>query len=140
MVVCLSVGSVLASRLPLAASDDVHHDDHEEHHHEDHDDRARTVTVGVEDYENLTPIIVDQPPQGVDFSSCAPDESNQYCCVDFVSWTCEMHHHDCFIELCISEGWRAEVWGGQPCAGVRHEGGDSVSYKLCYSVQSNQGE
>lgn len=83
-MLCLSVGIVTSSKLPLPEQDNS-----EGHHpHHDHDeigDRARTVTVGIQNYDNLSPIIVDAPPQGVDFSGCAPDETNQYCCVDFVS-------------------------------------------------------
>ena len=44
--------------------------------------KGRTVDLG---YDSLSPIISDSPPPGVDFSSCTPDDTNTYCCVDFVS-------------------------------------------------------
>ena len=81
-MLCL-VGHVVSSKLPTSGNIS---EDHLHHHDDDGDvDRARTVTVGIQNYDNLSPIIVDEPPQGVDFSGCAPDETNQYCCVDFVS-------------------------------------------------------
>merc|ERR1719394_1000765 len=43
--------------------------------------KGRTVDLG---YDSLSPIISDSPPPGVDFSSCTPDDTNTYCCVDFV--------------------------------------------------------
>ena len=79
----LSVGIVTSSKLPLTGKD-ISEVSEDHHHHHDHDEN-RTVTVGIQNYDNLSPTIVDAPPQGVDFSGCAPDENNLYCCVDFVS-------------------------------------------------------
>ena len=56
------------------------------------------VTVGYSGYDNLSPIIVESPIDGVDFSSCTPDDSAKYCCVDFVRILIETVQHKILLK------------------------------------------
>ena len=76
--------------------------EHSHHHHNDeavghaaenHDipEEARSSSgrEAVFDFEeNITPIIVDSPPPGVNFTECVVDLRTGYCCIDFV---CNLH-------------------------------------------------
>ena len=45
--------------------------------------KGRAVAFGFKD--DIDPIIVDSPPPGINFTNCVVDDTNGYCCIDFVS-------------------------------------------------------
>ena len=45
--------------------------------------KGRAVAFGFK--EDIDPIIVNTPPPGINFTNCVMDDSNDYCCIDFVS-------------------------------------------------------
>ena len=45
--------------------------------------KGRAVAFGFKD--DIDPIIVDSPPPGINFTNCVMDNTNGYCCIDFVS-------------------------------------------------------
>ena len=44
---------------------------------------GRSVAFGFKD--KIEPIVVESPPPGINFTNCVVDDSNGYCCIDFVS-------------------------------------------------------
>ena len=46
---------------------------------------GRAVAFGFKD--DIDPIIVESPPPGINFTNCVVDDTNGYCCIDFVSWS-----------------------------------------------------
>ena len=44
---------------------------------------GRAVASGFQD--NIKPIVVKKPPPGINFTNCVVDDTNGYCCIDFVS-------------------------------------------------------
>merc|ERR1719483_944124 len=44
--------------------------------------KGRAVAFGFKD--DIDPIIVESPPPGINFTNCVVDDTNGYCCIDFV--------------------------------------------------------